>query len=245
MSALSTLTRTEAKLFVREPMALFVTLLLPAAMVGIYGLVYLGSKDDPGAQEYIIKMIVASAVPLPLALLALNVVPTLLAGYREKGILRRMSASPANPALVLVAQFLIYLVVALVEVAMVLVVAKVAFGIPLPETLLGYVGVTVFAAVSLIALGLLVAAVAPSARSATGIGMVIYLVSLLLGGVFLPGSALPDILARIGEFTPVGAAVHAMQDTWLGEALRVQDLAVMGVGTVVLGFAATRLFRWE
>jgi ABC-2 type transport system permease protein len=62
--------------------------------------------------------------------------------------------------------------------------------------------------------------------------------------VYLPRLFLPDVLQRIGEYTPPG--VQALLDAWLGTAApAVGPLAIMGLITLVAGAAAVRLFRWE
>ena len=60
------------------------------------------------------------------------------------------------------------------------------------------------------------AAVAPSNRVATALAIPMFFAVMLLGGVYLPRVFLPDILVRIGEFTPPG--VQGLQDAWLGTA---------------------------
>jgi ABC-2 type transport system permease protein len=55
------------------------------------------------------------------------------------------------------------------------------------------------------------------------------------------GSALPDI----GDWTPAGAAVHALQDSMLGTFPSTQLLLVLAGWEVVFGFLAVRFFRWE
>ena len=84
---------------------------------------------------------------------------------------------------------------------------------------------------SLFAIGLLVAAVAPSSRVATAIAIPMFFVVMFLGGVYLPRVYLPDILVRIGDFTPPG--VQGLQDAWLGTAPQLAPLLGMAILTVV------------
>ena len=67
---------------------------------------------------------------------------------------------------------------------------------------------------SLFVIGLILAAVAPSARVATAVAIPMFFVVMFLGGVYVPRVVLPDVLVRIGEFTPPG--VQGLQDAWLG-----------------------------
>ena len=121
--------------------------------------------------------------------------------------------------------------------------AHVAFDVPLPGHPLGYVAAFLLGMTSLFAIGLVVAAVAPSSRAATAVAIPMFFVVMFLGGVYLPRVYLPDILIRIGDFTPPG--VQGLQDAWLGTAPQLAPLVGMAVLTVVLGAVAVRVFRWE
>ncbi len=102
--------------------------------------------------------------------LALNVLPPVLAGYREKGILRRLATTPVGPARVLAAQLVIdrrrggrscW--------SLVLAVARIGYGVALPRQLAGFVLAALLAAAALLAVGLFVAAAAPTGRAANAI----------------------------------------------------------------------------
>ena len=54
---------------------------------------------------------------------------------------------------------------------------------------------------------------------------------------------LPEVLIRIGDYTPPG--VQALLDAWSGTSPQLAQLAVMALITVLAGAAAARRFRWE
>jgi ABC-2 type transport system permease protein len=118
-------------------------------------------------------------------------------------------------------------------------------GFPPPAQPLGFVLAFVLGALALFAVGLLVAAVAPTGRMATAIGMLLFFVNMFTGGVFTPREALPGFLNRIGDFMPLGATMQAVRDAWDGHFPQLLHLGVLATITVVFGLAAARLFRWE
>ena len=124
-----------------------------------------------------------------------------------------------------------------------MIVANVAYAVPLPSQPVYYVVAFLLGMASLFAIGLLVAALAPSSRVATAVAIPMFFVVMFLGGVYLPRVYLPDILVKIGDFTPPG--VQGLQDAWLGTVPQVAPLLGMGLLTVVVGVLAVRLFRWE
>ena len=87
-----------------------------------------------------------------------------LAGYRERGVLRRLQTTPVGRPGCSAAQLAVNLTVAAVTVVLVLAVARLALRRGLPRQPAGFVLAALLAAAALLAIGLLIAAVAPNAR---------------------------------------------------------------------------------
>ena len=172
-------------------------------------------------------------VVMTLAILGVNLLPARLVKYREKGVLRRLSTTPASPRSLLIAQLVVNMGVAVVSLAVLLVVGNLVFGIPLPKDPIGFAVAFLLGMSALFALGLLVAAVAPSAGIASALFVPLFALVMFLGGVYLPRMMLPEFLIRIGDYTPPG--VQALLDAWSGTSPQPAQLAVMGLITVVAG----------
>jgi ABC-2 type transport system permease protein len=185
------------------------------------------------------------SVAISLAVLAFFTIPNALATYREKGILRRLSTTPANPAGLLIAQLLVNLVLSLVSIAVVMGVGIAFMAMRMPKNLPGFVVAIVLGAAALFSLGLLVASIGSSAKAAQGIGMILFFPSMFFAGLYLPKESMPDVLARIGDFTPLGAFRQTLQDSWAGLAPDGVLLVFLAVLTLAFGAAAARLFRWQ
>ena len=69
---------------------------------------------------------------------------------------------------------------------------------------------------SLFATGLLAASVAPTARGAAGIGWLLFFPNMFLAGVYFPTEEMSATMRQIGNFTPLGSALHAVRDSWMG-----------------------------
>jgi ABC-2 type transport system permease protein len=100
-------------------------------------------------------------------------------------------------------------------------------------------------AAALFAVGLVIAAVAPTARAANAIGMLVFFPSLFLAGAWLPKYEMPAWLSRVGDLSPLGAFREAVQDAWVGTTPDPVHLVALAVVAVVAGTAAAKLFRWE
>jgi ABC-2 type transport system permease protein len=224
----------ETKLLTREPGALF-SLLIP-----LFILVVFGSSIQPG-DTVLLPMALAIAV----GLVALYLVPTTLATYRERGILRRLSVTPVKPAGLLVVQLLLQLVLAVTACGLLMVVAGTVLKAHLPTGVPSGLLVFGLGTASMFAIGLLIAALAPNGRSANGFGVLLYFPMAYLAGLMQPPGQMPAIVARIGEYTPLGAFRQSLADVWAGNAPSPVLLGVMALYALVVGAAAAVFFRWE
>jgi ABC-2 type transport system permease protein len=243
MNELVALIRTEAKLLFREPITWLAAIALPTAVLLIFGTMFGSAPPDPdlGGLRFI-EVFVPSLVVITLGTLGIQTLPIRLATYRERGVLRRLSTTPAHPLRLLVAQLITYLVTAVLALLLLVVVARVAFDVPLPREPLAYLATFTLGMSSLFTIGLVLAAIAPSARVATAIAIPLFFVVMFLGGVYVPRAALGEALMRIGEFTPPG--VQGLQDAWLGTGPALAPLVAMAVLTLVGGALAVRTFKW-
>lgn len=244
MNEIRALIASEAKLLFRDQVSWVAAVILPAAILLIFGSIFAPHRPDPalGGLRWI-DVFAPSLVVIATATLAIQTLPIRLATYREKGILRRLSATPARPASLLIAQLAIYSATAIVGVVLLIAAGWLAFDIPLPANPVGYVIAFGLGMAALLTIGLLVAAVAPSAGVATAIAIPAFFAVMLLGGVYLPRYLLPDALLAIGELTPPG--VQGLQDAWLGGTPDLLPLAAMAAITIMGSLIASRAFRWQ
>jgi ABC-2 type transport system permease protein len=247
MSALAKLTTVEGKLFAREPLAMFWGLIFPAVLLIALGLFFPGF-DTPSPDLGGFRMIDLYApiiLGLALATLAFATLPAILATYRERGVLRRLQTTPVSPWRLVAAQLIIQMVMAVLAAALAIGVGAVVFDIPIPQNLAGFVLVYVLAAVSILAIGMLIGAVAPTVASGQGIGMAVYFPMLFFAGVYFPREAMSGGLLAVSDMTPTGAAVQAIQDTWSGLAPTTSSVLVMAAFAIGAGVLAALAFRWE
>jgi len=246
MTGLPRLTLMELRLFLREPLAVFFAVVFPALLVGILGSVPGFRQPLPslGGQR-VIDQYVPIAVTFAIVMLALSVAPSALAAYRERGILRRLATTPVRPAALLAAQLAMSLATAIFTVLLVLGVGRLAFGVGLPRQPIGYALGFVLAAAAMFAIGLLLAAMAPSTRSAQGLGSLLIFPVMFFAGLWVPRAVMPEVLRRVSDFTPLGAGAQALQDATGGAWPQPLHLAVMAAYLAVFGLLAARTFRWQ
>jgi ABC-2 type transport system permease protein len=244
MTALKKLTIVEARLLRRDLGTSLAAVVLPTLLLVILGAIpALRRPDNTFGGQRFIDVFCPSLVVITIAVLGLNGLPIRLATYRENGVLRRMSTTPVHPANLLAAQLLVNLAALVVSVAVLIAVGSLGFDVPVPRHPLGFVAAFGLGAAALFSVGLLVAAIAPTARAGAGMAVPLYLLAMFFGGVYLPRFLLPDLLVRIGDYTPPG--VQAMQDAWIGAGPNPLQLGVMAVTAAAVGTVAAKVFRWE
>jgi ABC-2 type transport system permease protein len=238
--------RTEVRLFRREPGALFWILLFPTLLLVILGSIpsFRHHEADLGGLRTI-DVYVPVAVLLGLIVGGLQSMPQTLTGYRERGILRRMSTTPVRPTALLTAQMTVYGGAALASALFALLVGRFAFAVRLPEQLFGYLLALVLAVAAALALGAVISALSRTTKIAGAIGSAVFFPAMFCAGVWAPVQTMPDVLARIVGYTPFGAAAEALNRAAAGDWPGWTHLGVLVAWTVLLTVAASRWFRWE
>jgi ABC-2 type transport system permease protein len=68
---------------------------------------------------------------------------------------------------------------------------------------------------------------------------------MFFAGLYYPVQLLPGVLQDISHFSPLGAAVQAIQAAMNTGFPPAQPLLVLAAYALVFGFLAKRFFRWE
>lgn len=243
MSVTAKLSWVEMKLFAREPFSLIFAFLFPAVILVVLAGIF-GSQPDPdfggvSPSDYYL----AGYVAVVIAAIALVALPVHVAGYRERGVLRRFRASSIPGWSVVLSQTGVGLVAGLIGAGVLLVIGVTLYDAAMPASTLTALLVFVLSSCSLLALGFLIASVARSARAAQALGMILFFPMWLLSGAGPPPAVLTEGMRTISQALPLTYAVRALQDAWLGRPLDPTDLIVLTTVLIVAGSLSILLFR--
>lgn len=240
-----TLFVSEAKMVIRDTAGLVVPIALPLITVLTSATIArqetVGDTGLTGIEAFVLPLVFA----MVMAYIGILNMPSFLAYYRRTGILRRLSVTPASPAMVLVAQTAVSMVQALVGMGLALGVAVTFFDARFPVSPWVALGVLVLSAAAFYGVGLIVASVAPTPNAAVAMGVVLFFGVSALGGMFGGRSALPDFLATLGEYLPFGATMDSLSAAWLGQPVAWEHLVALAAAAAIGGVVAALLFRWE
>jgi ABC-2 type transport system permease protein len=243
------------KLFWRSPVSAFFTIVLPLILLVLFGAIF-GSEDVGGgltvAQFYAPSLAVFGAVSATYTNLGIR---TTFA--RDEGVLKRIRGTPLPPTIYMGGAIGSAVYIAAIAAVIMLAVGVILYGLvvhleAIPALIVTFlVGVSCFAA-----LGLVVAAVAPSSEAASAITNATLLPLAFISDIFIiTGDGMPAVLSFIADIFPLKHFASAFRaafepefvattDSWL-DFFRWDDLAVMLIWTVIGVVLTLRWFSWE
>ncbi|RPJ46830.1 MAG: ABC-2 transporter permease [Chloroflexi bacterium] len=144
----------------------------------------------PSLLDYLVPGYSLMFVFFLIADLALTVVDE-----RETGTLRRLLVAPIPLSRILLGKMAPYFLIAVVQFILVLLASRLIFGIDLGESTLGLAIIILASALSVVTLGILIAAFARSESQAAGLGGVVVLSMAVISGAMFPTIFIPGLQA--------------------------------------------------
>jgi len=240
--------RLNQKSFWRNPESAFFTFAMPLGVLLIFGATST-NETAPGRDDVdVLTLFVPGILAFAIVVVAYGNLAATVALQRADGVLKRIRATPLDPAIFLGGQLLSVLATTLLISAATVGAGAAAFGaLPraaaVPQLLVVLaLGIACFAA-----LGVAVSAAIPTADSAGAITNGTYLPLAMVSGMFSVDLQLPDTLDRIIGAFPLKALADGLRSAYdpAAQALPVGDIAVLLIWTIAGITLATRFFRWN
>jgi len=242
------LTWLEIKIFMREPLGAFGSILFPVLVFVVAGRL-LGGRVTPSSIP------VATFVRVGLPVLASVLISlsgvlslvTIIAIYREGGILKRLRATPLRPQTILTAHVLVKLALTLVTLALMVLAGKRYYPVNVSVPIVGFAIALLISTWSILSIGFLIASIVPTARFAQPIGAAILYPMIALCGLFVPLESLPPALHAAARLLPLTYSVSLLEGIWKGEpwSAHIGDIAALVVIFVICTALSAKVFRWE
>jgi ABC-type multidrug transport system permease subunit len=170
-----------------------------------------------------------------------------IVNLRVRKLLKRLLATPLRRGQLLVSLVLARLIVAPVEIAALLVFARIFFGVRIAGGVLALAAVSLLGALSFGGVGILVASRARNIETVMGLMNAVMLPMFVLSGVFFASTHFPDALQPAIAVLPLSALNDALRAVMIDgaglRALAAPCAILLAWGAV--GYAAgLRAFRW-
>jgi ABC-2 type transport system permease protein len=243
------LTWLETKIFAREPMGLIGTVAIPVVTFLFLGRLFAGRSMQLDAAEKaaLVRVEMPVLASILICLSAVLSLVTIIAIYRESGILKRLRATPLRPHTILTAQVLVKLLFTLITMALLLVAGKRYYPVPVDVPIASFALALVISTVAILSIGFLIASLVPTARFAQPIASLIFYPMIGLSGLFVPLASLPPSLRLVARLLPITYVTSLLKGMWQGAAWSAHwvDLAALLVTFVVCTTLSSKVFRWE
>jgi ABC-2 type transport system permease protein len=234
----------------RNPRARFFTFFFPILLLVIFASVFgHGTTVVDGVRIKLARYYVPGILAMSIINATYSNLVVSIAALRESGVLKRRRATPVAPAVLVGGQAIATLVVASIMAAILLVVAKVGYGVGFaPGGLVALVVTSVLGALVFACLGYAVSALIGSPDAAQPVVQATMLPLWFISGVFIPQENLGPTLRAIAKAFPVEHLANGLHAASIngafGSAISATDLLVLAAwGAGAAAFAAWR-FSW-
>ncbi len=248
MRGLLGLTWLEIKIFLREPLGAIGSIVIPVVMYVILGRT-VGIRPPQASTSP--AAFAGFNVPVFTALLillsAIVSLTTIIAIYREGGILKRLRATPLRPTTILTAHVLVKLLFTAITLLLMVLAGRRYFAGTLHVPLVSFTIALLLATLSTLSIGFVVASVIPTARFAQPAAAVLLYPMVAVSGLFFPIAALPPAMRAVARLLPFSATVSLLEGILRGDAwsAHVGDVAALALVFAVCTALSAKVFRWE
>ncbi|QVI66565.1 ABC transporter permease [Cellulomonas fengjieae] len=248
--------RVEILQFFRQRDAVVFTFAFPAFLMAMLGLIF--TEPHPGTPVSLRLVLAASIIAYGIVSTAFMSTGIGVAVDRDDGTLKRLRGTPVTATAYLLGKLMLVVVVTLGEVALLLTVAVLAFGLELPTDpgrWATFAWLLVLSTTSCTLLGIGFSALARSARSATAVMNVPAVALGFVSGIFVHILALPDAMVTVASFFPLKWMGQGFRAVFLPDTMAAFERArswelgrvaiVLGVWTVMGLALCLATFRWR
>ena len=242
------LTWLEIKIFLREPLGAFGSILFPVLVFVVVSR-FAGGRLAPGSLSTagFLRVGLPVFVSVLIALSGVLSLVTIISIYREGGILKRLRATPLRPQTILTAHVLVKLTLTALTMALTVLAGKRYYPVHTHFPVFGFTIALLISTWSILSIGFIIASLVPTARFAQPVAAIILYPMIALSGLFVPLDLLAPPLRAVLRALPLTYAVSLLQGIWNGDAWSAHtgDVAALVIVFLAATTISSRVFRWE
>lgn len=247
MKTFKTLLKNEWKLNVRDMNMVVFAIIMPLVVLIVLGILYHNKPAFDGADYTFLEQSIGALCAISICAGGLMGLPIVVSEYRERKILKRFRVTPVSPVMLLGVEFTIYVLYAVVSMALLIPAAMVFWGVSFHGNLLAFTASWLLTVVSILSIGMMVGGIAKNAKIAGVIASLLYFPMLVFSGTTLPFEVMPEFMQKLVAIFPMTHGIQLMKATFLGLPVDNlwQSVTVMAAVTVLCTGAAIKCFKWE
>jgi ABC-2 type transport system permease protein len=175
-------------------------------------------------------------------------IPDPLVNARERGIYRSYKINGVPSFSILIIPAITTILHMCIVAAIITVTAPLLFKAPLPVNWLNFILVFLAMAVASAGLSVLIGVVSASSRMTILWSQVVFIPSMLLGGLMVPFSMLPAAAGKVAQLLPATQAMNALNGLVMGGTADFSPwgsiISLLAGGVIAFGLAVY-LFSWD
>ena len=233
--------RFERRMFWRNPSAAFFNFLLPLILL----LLIAGAF---GTTTKRLDTLIPGLAAMNMFATTFNALAYNITFLREQGVLKRIHGTPLPPFAYFGGVLGNALVNSVIQVGLVVVLGRVAFGIAWPQDWGELILFTLLGVVTFSALGIAFAHVIPNFSAAAAYVNIVFLPVIFVSGTFYSTKSLPSVLDALARVLPLKHLIDGFSSAIVtGKPIgdNLTAIAVLFVWGALGVFLAVRYFKWE
>jgi ABC-2 type transport system permease protein len=230
--------RFERKLFWRNPSAAFFNFLLPLLLLVLVATAFAGDEDE-------LDVLIPGVAGMGVLATTFTGIAFNLTMLRDEGVLKRVRGTPMPPGAYLAGFIGSAALNAFVQVALVVAIGNLVYGVAWPKEPLLLVVFTALGVVCFAALGVAFSHAIPSEDAAPAYINAVFLPVIFISGVFYSAESLPRALEVVAEALPLKHLIDGLSEAIVGGSDAGAAAAAVGAWALAGIVLAVRFFRWE
>jgi ABC-2 type transport system permease protein len=217
-------------------------------IAGIPNFFTLEQKNVDVKERSYIDFIVPGVAAMSVMQLSIFGVVGAIVSWRERGILKRLLATPIQPSNIIFSQVVTRLIITILQITVLFAVGIYFFKLQVAGSMPLVYFLALLGGVVFLTMGFAVSGFATTQNTVMAVANLIMMPQMFLSGVFFPREALPELMQKITAFFPLTYLSDGMRQVMINGATLYQvrwDLVGLLVWALVVFIAASKFFRWE
>jgi ABC-2 type transport system permease protein len=195
-----------------------------------------------------IDFLIPGLVAMSVMQLSIFAVTGQIVSWRERGILKRLLATPIHPGVIIFSQIVSRVIITFMQASILILLGIVAFNLQVVGNLGLVVFLIVIGGLIFLSMGFALSGIASTQNTVAALANLFVFPQMFLSGIFFPRDAFPDWLIKASNYFPLTYFSDALRNVMVKGYTFVQiqgDLIGLAVWAIIMFVLAIRLFRWE
>lgn len=201
-----------------------------------------------GSDLNYIDFVVPGLVAMSVMQLSIFAVTGQIVSWRERGILKRLLATPINPGVIIFSQIVSRVIITFLQASLLIIMGILLFNLQIIGNIALVIGLIVLGGLIFLSMGFALSGIATTQNVVAALANLFVFPQMLLSGIFFPRDALPEWVNNITAYFPLTYFSEALRDVMVKGADIVaikSDLLGLFVWAGIMFILAVKMFRWE